>query len=69
MAFLQPKNSAPIAPLADQSGREGWAGPHSTGLTIALKKSAASMRMTFVSVTSGGSGSLGEAYVNTLLMQ
>ena len=66
---MQPRNPAPIAPLADQSGREGWAGPHSTGLTIALKKSAASMRMTFVSVTSGGSGSLGEAYVNTLLMQ
>ena len=44
-------------------------GQHSTGLSIALNKSVASKTMTFVSVTSGGSGSLGETYVNTPFMK
>ena len=39
-----------------------------TGLSIALNKSVASKTMTFVSVTSGGSGSLGETYINTPFM-
>ena len=41
----------------------------STGLSIALNKSVASKRTTFVSVTSGGSGSLGEAHVDTPFMK
>ena len=40
-----------------------------TRLSIALNKSVASKRMTFVSVTSGGSGSLGEAYIYTPFMK
>jgi hypothetical protein len=76
MAFLRPLTAiktpqpAPVAPLADRPLAEsGWAGPHSTGLSIALNNSTASMRMTFVSVTSGGSGSLGEAHVDTPFMK
>jgi len=45
------------------------AGQHSTELNIALNKSVASKTMTFVSVTSGGSGSLGEAYLHTPFMK
>ena len=40
-----------------------------TRLSIALNKSVASKRTTFVSVTSGGSGSLGEAHVDTPFMK